>query len=347
MKIAKLCLVFVLVLMVVTGCKSRNTTGTTTSSTPTPGSSIAGGVSQAVENAESRIENFASGAENATSRMEEELDLWGDESNPDRTSMRAQEASLAESMSSIREEESAKAAMSTDFKEIGALDTKKLGWGSGGPTDDTGRPEGATNYQQKYGDLSAYFIAPSNQKVYLTFDEGYENGFTPQILDTLKDKNVKAVFFITLDFAKSQPELVQRMIDEGHILGNHSCKHLSFPDMSLEDAAADILKLHNYVKDNFYYEMHLFRPPMGEFNQQVLALVQSLGYKSVFWSFAYKDYDVDNQPLTIEALDTITNKAHPGAIYLLHAVSKTNAEVLGDAIDNIQNLGFTFARWDW
>jgi peptidoglycan-N-acetylmuramic acid deacetylase len=137
------------------------------------------------------------------------------------------------------------------------------------------------------------------------------------------------------------------MVDEGHILGNHSTRHKSFPDMGLEEIVSDVQTLHDYVKANFGYTMTLFRPPMGEFSEQTLAVLNSMGYKSVFWSFAYRDWEVDNQPLTIEALNTITSRCHPGAIYLLHAVSKTNADVLGEAIDIIRGKGFEFTRFDW
>jgi peptidoglycan-N-acetylmuramic acid deacetylase len=116
--------------------------------------------------------------------------------------------------------------------------------------------------------------------------------------------------------------------------------------MPLEEAAKDIMQLHDYIKEHFGDEMTLFRPPMGEFSEQILALTQSLGYKSIFWSWAYRDWDVDNQPLTIKALHRMTSEVHPGAIYLLHAVSQTNSEVLEDMITEIRAKGFTFAAWD-
>jgi len=333
MKALKLCLAAALAAsLLLTGCTNRNNNNT---STPNITSSIPDIISQA----EDGLEDFVSDWNDEGSGLNDRDDLSGydnDESLRDRDN----DGILDDNDQSIA------AVMSTDFSEIGALDAEKFAWGSGGPTDDSGRPDGATLYQGKYEKYGAYFIAPSSQNVYLTFDEGYENGYTPAILDTLKEKDAKAVFFITLDFAKTQPELVRRMIDEGHILGNHSFKHLSFPEMPLREAAEDILVLHNYMKENYNYEMNLFRPPMGEFSEQSLALAQALGYKSIFWSFAYKDYDLDNQPLTIEALNTITSKCHPGAIYLLHAVSKTNAEVLGEVIDNIREQGYTIAEWD-
>jgi peptidoglycan-N-acetylmuramic acid deacetylase len=137
------------------------------------------------------------------------------------------------------------------------------------------------------------------------------------------------------------------MVAEGHVLGNHSTKHKSFPEISHEEALEDITTLHEYVKANYCYTMTLFRPPMGEFSEQTLAIAKSLGYTSVFWSFAYRDWDPDDQPITIQALDTINTRSHPGAILLLHAVSRTNAEIMEEAIDSLRRKGYEFARLDW
>lgn len=225
------------------------------------------------------------------------------------------------------------------------LDTTKLGWGPGGPVDADNRPDGATVYQEKYGQYAADFIRENNQNIYLTFDEGYENGYTDDILDTLKEKGVQAVFFVTMPYVQSEPELVQRMIDEGHIVGNHSVNHPSFPEISLEECQQEIMELHDYVKENFGYEMSLFRFPMGEFSEADLKVVQDLGYRSVFWSFAYRDWLVDEQPDPQEAIATIEDKCHPGAIYLLHAVSETNAQILGQVIDDLRGKGYVFCAY--
>ena len=225
------------------------------------------------------------------------------------------------------------------------LDTTKLGWGPGGPVDADNRPDGATVYQEKYGQYAADFIRENNQNIYLTFDEGYENGYTDDILDTLKEKGVQAVFFVTRPYVQSEPELVQRMIDEGHIVGNHSVNHPSFPEISFEECQQEIMELHDYVKENFGYEMSLFRFPMGEFSEADLKVVQDLGYRSVFWSFAYRDWLVDEQPDPQEAIATIEDKCHPGAIYLLHAVSETNAQILGQVIDDLRGEGYVFCAY--
>ncbi|MEA5010821.1 MAG: polysaccharide deacetylase family protein [Angelakisella sp.] len=209
--------------------------------------------------------------------------------------------------------------------------------------DDKNRSQGALQYNSKYGKYDALFIGPDSNNIYMTFDEGYEYGLTPAFLDILKDKGVKALFFVTYDFVNRNGELVQRMIDEGHTIGNHSWSHKNYSTLSPKAAAEDMMKLHNLVKEKFNYEMKYFRFPSGNFNEQCLAVVQGMGYKSLFWSFAYKDWLVDDQPNPATSLKKIVDSAHPGAIYLLHAVSKTNADILAEAIDQIREAGFAWA----
>lgn len=227
-----------------------------------------------------------------------------------------------------------------ELEKLGALSTESKDWGPGGPKDEQNRSTGALQYNKTYGKYNALFIAESSKKVYLTFDEGYEYGLTGNILDTLKAKGVKAMFFITRDFAKAEPALVQRMIDEGHIVGNHSWTHKNYSTFSAAEAKADLGQLHDYVKQTFGYEMKYFRFPSGNFSEQTLAAVQQAGYKSVFWSFAYKDWLTDAQPEEAASLQKIVNAACPGMIYLLHAVSKTNADIMGQVIDGVTAKGF-------
>jgi peptidoglycan-N-acetylmuramic acid deacetylase len=227
--------------------------------------------------------------------------------------------------------------------ELKKMSTKKTGYGPGTQVDDKNRPVGSISLQKKLGKYEAYFIAPDDGNMYLTFDEGYENGYTASILDTLKEKNVKAVFFVTKAYCKSSPELVQRMVDEGHALGNHSVSHLSMPTLSIEKMVDEVMGLHEYVKEHFGYEMHLFRPPMGEYSVQSLAVLHNLGYKTVEWSFAYYDYDTKKQMEPAKAYDKVMGAAHSGGIFLLHAVSKTNAEILGDVIDGCRQKGLNLA----
>ena len=208
------------------------------------------------------------------------------------------------------------------------------------------RPTGNASMEElkKY---NAWYAADTDEKkIYLTFDEGYENGYTGAILDVLLEKQVPAVFFVTMPYVKSEPELIQRMIDEGHIVGNHSVNHPSFPEISTEECKSEVMELHDYMKENYGYEMSLFRFPMGEFSEADLSVLQQLGYKSVFWSFAYRDWLVDDQPDPQEAIQTIESKCHPGAIYLLHAVSKTNTEILGQVIDDLRAQGYTFCAYE-
>lgn len=227
--------------------------------------------------------------------------------------------------------------------DLSSLSNQKQGWGQGVQVDENNRPLSPMTFQEKYGKYDAYFIGEDQKVIYLTFDEGYENGYTPQILDTLKEKQVPAVFFVTLDYVKSQPELIQRMIDEGHVIGNHSDKHPSFPDVSAERCEEEIRNVDQYLADNFGYTgMNLFRPPAGEFSERVLAQVQSLGYKTIFWSYAYKDWDPNNQMGADKALEKVNGALHNGAIYLLHAVSKDNADILGDFIDEARSQGYEF-----
>lgn len=217
----------------------------------------------------------------------------------------------------------------------------KVVWGSGTVTDHQ-QPNDPKLLQQEFSKLGGSWLIDGDKTICLTFDEGYENGYTPSILDTLKEKKIKAIFFVTYDFASQNKELVQRMIDEGHIVGNHSWHHYSMDELDDEKAKEEVQYLHDYIKENFNYTMSYFRFPKGEFSQQSLATVSSLGYKSVFWSFAYVDWDVDNQPNPDDAMQSICEATHNGEILLLHAVGKTNAEILPRVIDDIKKQGYTF-----
>lgn len=232
------------------------------------------------------------------------------------------------------------------WEELLELDSTKKGYGPGTQVDGANRPLGAIKLQDWYEKYDAYFIAPDDGALYLTFDEGYENGYTTQILDVLKQKDVKAVFFVTMSYCKRNPQLVQRMINEGHAVGNHSVNHKSMPTLTIREMVDEVMGLHKYVLDNFGYEMHLFRPPMGEYSKQSLAVLQNLGYKTVEWSFAYYDYDTANQMDPAKAYDKVVGAGHSGGIFLLHAVSKTNTEILGDVIDEFRRQGYDLKLFD-
>lgn len=220
-------------------------------------------------------------------------------------------------------------------------DPTPIVWGPGN-IENHQRPTDPVNLQNKFSELSGQWLLADDKNICLTIDEGYENGYTEQMLDTLKEKNVKAIFFCTYDYVRDNPEIVQRMIDEGHIVGNHSYSHYNMTEIDLATAKDEITLMHDYVKDNFDYDMKYFRFPSGEFSEQTLALAADVGYKSIFWSFAYEDWNADNPPDETEAFEKITSSTHNGAILLLHAVSSTNANILGDVIDEIQNQGYTF-----
>ena len=183
----------------------------------------------------------------------------------------------------------------------------------------------------------------STEKVlYLTFDCGYENGYTSKILDVLKDKNVNATFFCTLPQVKENPDLIRRMIDEGHIVGNHSTTHPSFAEITTEQMVAEVKEMEDYLKSEFNYSEPYFRFPKGEYNEIALNKLNELGYTCVFWSLAYADWDLNNQKGSKYAYNTVTSRLHPGAVILLHSVSPDNANSLADIIDEAEKQGYKF-----
>ena len=225
--------------------------------------------------------------------------------------------------------------------QVKAPSTVKQGYGQGVQLDDKNRPVGALDFNKRYGSFDAEAIGEGKQ-IRLTFDQGYENGFTEKILDTLKEKKVQAVFFLVQDYAERNPDLVRRMIADGHIIGNHSVSHRSMPTLSAEECAREITGLNDYLDEHFGVRPTLFRPPMGEFSELSLAVTKQCGCKTVLWSYAYRDWLTDEQPDPAEAMAKLTGAAHDGAIYLLHSVSQTNAEVLGDFIDKLRADGYEF-----
>lgn len=198
------------------------------------------------------------------------------------------------------------------------------------------------NTFDRYGALT--LDRKSGEKVlYLTFDCGWEyENLTSKVLDTLKEKNVPAAFFCTLDHIQKQPELIARMIKEGHIVGNHSATHPSFASISREKMVNEIETTENYLRENFGYAAKYFRFPAGEYTENALDLVSSLGYMSVFWSVAYNDWNVDNIQGKDYAVKTVTDRLHDGAVILLHSVSKDNAAALGEIIDRARSMGYEF-----
>ncbi len=231
------------------------------------------------------------------------------------------------------------------------LSTKKYGFSFG--VGQNGEPPAQSVANQHtfdgFDNVSALALdLQTDQKVmYLTFDNGYEyHNLTADILDTLKQKNVKAAFFVTLSYVKGNKALVKRMIDEGHIVGNHSTTHPSFPKLTRTQMAKEIAQLDNYLREHFSYTSPYFRFPAGEYSENALELVTSLGYHGVFWSLAHADWDTSTQQGAKHAYDTVTSRFHSGAVILLHAVSQDNAQALGDIIDTAIDEGYTFDTLD-
>ena len=215
-----------------------------------------------------------------------------------------------------------------------------VGYGQGTAVDENNCPTGAIEFNSMYCDSGTYSLTGDKSRIIITFDQGYENGYTSKILDTLKEKNVSAIFFLTGDYAKKEKALVRRMIDEGHVLGNHGMTHAKLPDLSPDELKEEVMSLHQYVLDEYGYEMQYFRYPCGEYSEETIEQLRNLGYKTLFWSFAYVDWKTDSQPSPDTGFKKLTESAHGGEILLLHSVSATNAEILGDVIDCLREKGF-------
>ncbi|MDD4494510.1 MAG: polysaccharide deacetylase family protein, partial [Eubacteriales bacterium] len=196
----------------------------------------------------------------------------------------------------------------------------------------------------------AYFVDSSAEKtIYLTFDLGYEMGYTPKILDTLKANDVRATFFVVKSYIDTYPSYIKRMVNEGHTVGNHTKTHPSLPDVTSNRKTFynELLSVAESYKSVTGQDMpKLMRPPMGEYSELSLYLTKLLGYKTIFWSFGYYDWNPEEQPDKVYAFNKITSGTHDGAIMLLHGVSKTNTEILDDLIKNIKEQGYSLAPLD-
>lgn len=202
---------------------------------------------------------------------------------------------------------------------------------------------------EKLEQLDAVYAGNREDKVlYLTFDAGYENGYTAEILDILKKHNVKAAFFLVGDYLERNADLVRRMVDEGHIVGNHTASH---PDMSkITDIAAfqkELEQVETLFREITGKELPKFyRPPQGVYSEENLKNAQKLGYKTVFWSLAYADWDNNKQPTGEYALQKLNSRIHNGAVILLHSTSKTNAEILDTLLTDWENQGYRLETID-
>lgn len=229
------------------------------------------------------------------------------------------------------------------------LSNEKHGWGFR-PNTSHETPEIPANMKELLNKYSGYYVGDTSSKViYVTFDEGYENGYTPKILDVLKANNVKAAFFVTRPYILQNKEIVKRMMDEGHTVCNHTSKHPSMPSVTsdLERFNKEFSDTEEAYKEVTGKDMpKFFRPPMGEFSEKSLYLTQKLGYKTILWSFAHKDWLVDQQPSIETTIERVITRSHNGEIMLLHAVSKSNTEALDSIIKQLQSQGYRFGTLD-
>lgn len=188
---------------------------------------------------------------------------------------------------------------------------------------------------------------PAVKELYLTFDNGYEQGYTGKILDVLKEKQVPAIFFVTGHYIRSEPELLKRMAQEGHLIGNHSWSHPDMSQISAERIQKELSQVKNEVSTlTGQKEMRYLRAPRGIFNGQSLAVSRGLGYTNVFWSVAYRDWEPKHQKGWEYAYKNVMAQLHPGAVILLHSVSKDNTEALAKIIDDAKSKGYQFKSLD-
>ena len=209
-------------------------------------------------------------------------------------------------------------------------------------------PQGPASSQQLYKYDAAYVGDTSRKVLYLTFDAGYENGQTEKILDTLKKHDVQAAFFLVGNYIERNPELVRRMVEEGHTVANHTMHH---PDMSKisskEDFSKELNQLEELYQQTVGQEMpKYYRPPQGVYSEENLKMAKELGYKTLFWSLAYADWDNNNQPTRQQALLKLLPRTHNGAVILLHSTSRTNGEILDELLSRWKEMGYEFCGID-
>lgn len=225
---------------------------------------------------------------------------------------------------------------------------KEGNWGLGGYGASGEKPTGNVT-AEKLAENNAYYIGTGDDKIiYLTFDAGYDNGYTEGILDVLKETKVPAAFFLVGTYIRDYPELVKRMVQEGHIVGNHTMHHPNMSALSNIDAFKKELE----ETEVHYQEVtgksmpKYYRPPQGKYSDANLKMANELGYKTVFWSLAYVDWNVDSQPTKAQAFDKLIPRVHPGTVLLLHSTSATNAGILKELIAEYRALGYEFKSLD-
>ncbi|MDL4841838.1 delta-lactam-biosynthetic de-N-acetylase [Aquibacillus rhizosphaerae] len=227
-----------------------------------------------------------------------------------------------------------------------AVQAESYGWGF----------KKGTNHQPpevgKYGNIleenGGFYLDKSGDKVvYLTFDNGYEEGYTEKVLDVLQKKKVPATFFVTGHYVNDQPDLVKRMVNEGHIVGNHSNHHPDFTSLTKQKLEKELASLEEKVASITEQDsMKYVRPPKGAFNEDTIQWANELGYIHMFWSLAFVDWNTNSQKGWQQAYQQVIDQIHPGAVILLHTVSKDNAEALENLIDDLRKQGYSFRSID-
>ncbi|WP_067840876.1 delta-lactam-biosynthetic de-N-acetylase [Amphibacillus sediminis] len=210
------------------------------------------------------------------------------------------------------------------------------------------QPPEVGKYGQILEEYGGYYLDHSGAKnIYLTFDNGYEAGYTEGILDLLEAEKVPATFFVTGHYVRSEPELIKRMAKDGHIIGNHSNHHPDFTQISKAEFAQELADLDRAVEQlTGINKLHYLRPPKGTFNEETIKWANELGYIHVFWSLAFVDWHSNQKKGWESAYQQVMNQLHPGAIILLHTVSEDNAEALSHLIKGVREQGYTFKSLD-
>ncbi|HON64795.1 MAG TPA: polysaccharide deacetylase family protein [Bacilli bacterium] len=229
---------------------------------------------------------------------------------------------------------------------LGKVDAWAYGWGF--KKNDRHQVPDIGKYASVIEGTSAYYVGnPSKKEVYLTFDAGYDNGELANILAILREKKVKATFFLTGDFVNRFSDLCRQIVNDGHFIGNHSDSHKPLTSLSETELALDLASLEEkFFAATGAVMSKYFRPPSGIFDRESLLRLKKLGYKTCFWSIAYKDWDTANQRGADYSYESVIDNLHNGAIILMHSVSQSNREALGKIIDEIRNQGFTFKTVD-
>ena len=229
------------------------------------------------------------------------------------------------------------------------VSAKDVSWGIPKKSSGEVQPYPGKDYDLMIRDNDAYYIgSPDDTAVYLTFDCGYENGNLPAILDALRDENVPALFFLTGHFMEEEPDLVLRMVNEGHLVGNHTYDHPNLTTVSQEQFFKELTR----AEEKFYkitgQEMAKYlRPPEGRFNQEMLDWARDAGYYTILWSLAYVDWHVDDQKGGAYAHKQVMGRMHPGAIILLHSTSSDNADAMADIVSSIREAGYEFRSLEY